>query len=280
MPGLEDVFTGQGVPFTATVTPLTGTALLSINYAWDFGAAGYGNGLDGPTPVFTYTEAGTHTVVVTASNCSGVQVTDSLEINVLATCMALTGIQASAGDPAELGHALHFQTSITPTYASPPITYTWDLGAPGFGRGIDGPNPVFTYTQAGTHTVVVSAANCSGAGLAVDALDVLVNCSAPGQVDFAWGPQPVYVGANTAFTASVGAGALPLSYTWRFGDDGSQASGPSLVVSHTFELSGTFPVSLTVANPCGGSAPLVRQVSVALSEPGHKVFLPLVLKWP
>jgi PKD repeat protein len=114
----------------------------------------------------------------------------------------------------------------------------------------------------------------------VDALDVLVNCTAPGQVDFAWGPQPVYVGVRTAFTASVGSGALPLSYTWRFGDDGSGVSGPSQVVSHTFELSGTFPVSLTVANPCGSSAPLVRQVSVALFEPGYEVFLPLVLKRP
>jgi PKD repeat protein len=279
-PGLETIRTGQGVPFTATVMPLTGTALLPINYAWNLGAAGYGSGLDGPTPVFTYTEAGTHTIVVTASNCGGVRVTDSLEISVQPACLALTGIQASADDPVELGQALHLQTSITPTYASPPITYTWNLGAPGYGHGADGPSPVFTYTQAGTHTVVVSAANCGGAGLAVDALDVLVNCTAPGQVDFAWGPRPVYVGVSTVFTASVGSGALPLSYTWRFGDDGSQASGPSQVVSHTFELSGAFPVSLTVANPCGSSAPLVRQVSVALFEPGYKVFLPLVLKRP
>ncbi len=56
-------------------------------------------------------------------------------------------------------------------------------------------------------------------------------------------------------------------------------AGPSGVVSHTFGLSGTFPVTLDVANLCGLAAPMVRQVSVTRTPDGpYKIFLPLVLK--
>ncbi|MGC8874766.1 MAG: PKD domain-containing protein, partial [Chloroflexia bacterium] len=38
----------------------------------DMGGAGYGTGLDSPTPVFTYTLPGTYQVVVTVTNACGV----------------------------------------------------------------------------------------------------------------------------------------------------------------------------------------------------------------
>jgi PKD repeat protein len=86
----------------------------------------------------------------------------------------------------------------------------------------------------------------------------------------------VYVGVTDTFNASVSAGQPPFTYTWTFGDDGSTATGNP--VTHTFDLSGTFPVSLTVSNACSTTLPVVRPILV--SEPGsaYLVCLPLVVR--
>jgi hypothetical protein len=69
-----------------------------------------------------------------------------------------------------------------------------------------------------------------------------------------------------------------VTYTWQFGDDGSQVIDGSGVVSHTFSLSGTHPVTLSVANPCGAAEPLVRPVDVSPPQPRQFLYLPFVLK--
>jgi PKD repeat protein len=99
---------------------------------------------------------------------------------------------------------------------------------------------------------------------------------APTGVKFDWSPHPVYVGVTDTFNASVSAGQPPFTYTWTFGDDGSTATGNP--VTHTFDLSGTFPVSLTVSNACSTTLPVVRPILV--SEPGsaYLVCLPLVVR--
>ncbi|MGD9100357.1 MAG: PKD domain-containing protein, partial [Anaerolineae bacterium] len=276
--GADDpVRLGEPVHFQTTTSPPNATQLIS--YTWNFGAAGEGSGLHGPSPVFTYTEVGTHTVTVTATNCGG-QVTNtrSVVVQEADTCQALVEVTASADDPVALGRPLHFQTIISPPDADEPIAYSWTFGAAGSGSDLDGPNPVFTYTEAGTHDVIVAATNCGGSGLDTGGLAVVVTCEPASDVDFAWGPQPVYVRARTTFTASVGGGALPLTYTWRFGDDDSQVIEKSGVVSHTFGVSGVYSITLTVANPCGTAAPVTRQVSVGMPDLGYEVFLPILLR--
>jgi PKD repeat protein len=101
-------------------------------------------------------------------------------------------------------------------------------------------------------------------------------------VDFGWDPQPVYVGVAITFTSTVGGGTPPLTYTWEFADVSSPLIDLTGVVTHTFSLSGTLPVTLTVTNPCGAAAPVVHPVDVLLpdQEPDRFLYLPLVLKEP
>jgi uncharacterized repeat protein (TIGR01451 family) len=57
---------GQATTFSATVegdSPIT--------YTWDFGGAGTGNGTDGPTPVYTYTNSGIYTATLDVANDCG-----------------------------------------------------------------------------------------------------------------------------------------------------------------------------------------------------------------
>ena len=60
---------------------------------------------------------------------------------------------------------------------------------------------------------------------------------------------PVEVGQTVHFTASFSPAdaTTPITYTWDFGN-GPEASNH--VVSHTFAVTGTYPVTLTLTNPC------------------------------
>jgi hypothetical protein len=100
------------------------------------------------------------------------------------------------------------------------------------------------------------------------------DCS-PAGVSFSW-PQGTIVGVETTFTASVSGGQPPFAYAWVFGDDGSSTSGNP--VAHTFNLTGTFPVTLTVSNACGTAEPVVHHVTVFAPGEAHLAHLPLVLK--
>jgi len=134
----------------------------------------------------------------------------------------------------------------------------------------------------GTYTVAVHAYNVAQEAqpyaLVVSGGFGELSCLLPSEVDFDWTPQPVYVDAVTHFTAAVGSAMLPLTYTWQFGDDVGQVINQTGVVSHTFSLSGTHPVTLTVENPCGAAEPVVRPVEVSRPAPRWFLFLPLVLK--
>jgi PKD repeat protein len=265
--------------FAASVVPTD--ASLPINYAWNFGATGDGAGAHGPTPVFTYTESGTHTVAVAAINCGGNgSAVDTFQVAVQSTCRPLLGVAASVDGPVAWGEASHFHATITPTDATRPVDYAWTFGGAGTGTGLDGPDPVYTYTHPGAYTVTVTTTNCSGTGLGVASAEVQarVTCARAREIEMAWRPRPVYVGTLITFTASVGGGRLPLTYTWHFGDDETLVTGRQSVVRHTFDLSGTFPVTLTVANPCGTADPVAHLVDVVAMPDKGQVFLPLLLK--
>jgi hypothetical protein len=239
-------------------------------------------GVDIPNPPL-----GPYTIVVRAHNVAQDTQPYALVVSgglAAAACNPLTGVSLADKSPIQLGQSLVFSATVVPPGASRPISYTWDFGAPGTGSSLEGPTPTFTYTQAGSHTVAVTATNCAGSGLATATRPVVVleTCRSPGGVNFAWGPEPVYVGTATTFTATVDDGTSPLTYTWEFAD----GRGPLIdlvgVVTHTFSLSGTLPVTLTVTNPCGAAAPMVHPVDVLPpgQEPDSFLYLPLVLKGP
>jgi hypothetical protein len=124
------------------------------------------------------------------------------------------------------------------------------------------PNIGATYRSYHTHPLEVTAAAQS------------YDCS-PAGVSFGWPPGTI-VGVETTLTASVSEGQAPFTFAWEFGDDGSPASGNPVV--HTFILTGTFPVTLTVSNACGTAEPVVNFVTVFAPGEANLAYLPLLLK--
>ncbi len=92
----------------------------------------------------------------------------------------------------------------------------------------------------------------------------------------AWTPPAPAAGAPVTFHATVGppTAGMPFSFTWSF-TDGTVVQGPTF--SRTFALTGSYAVTLTVANPCG-VATAVAVVPVRAAPDVKLVYLPLVVR--
>ncbi|MGD8969161.1 MAG: PKD domain-containing protein, partial [Anaerolineae bacterium] len=146
------VTVGEAMHFTATVS-----GSVTIHYGWDFGGAGSGSDLDTATPTFTYDAVGEYLAEFTVTNACGVD-TDTLEVEVEPVCEPVDIVSVDSDSPVALGETMHFTATVS---GSKPIDYTWDFGGSGTGGGTD-LNPTFTYDQAGTYAVTLSAENACG----------------------------------------------------------------------------------------------------------------------
>lgn len=88
---------------------------------------------------------------------------------------------------------------------------------------------------------------------------------------FSWTPASPVAGTPVDFTAGVGGGSPPFTYSWSF-DDGSTGSGDA--VSHVYSSGGTYSPELVVVNACG-----ISTYSDALTvEPGTTfTYLPILM---
>jgi carboxypeptidase T len=138
--------------FTTSYEPLSAT--LPISYTWDSGDTG-------DTSIRAL-GVGTHTLVVTATNCGGAVVTDTHTVVVEGSCVEVTGIEltvVSAG-PIYPNTDVEFQADLSPDYLSTPYTYTLAAGAP-LTATADPLTFLASFGATGTHTVEIQVWNCA-----------------------------------------------------------------------------------------------------------------------
>lgn len=154
---------------------------------------------------------------------------------------------------------------------SEPIGFTW-----AFGDGELGAGSFVTYTYAldRLYHVALRTTNRCGQETIVDTITVLPACVPVTGTALAWEPITPTVREVVTFTAHA-SGTHPLTYTWTF-SDGSSELGP--LVTHTYDLSGSYDVVLSATNPCGLASPESRTVHVRLADRVDWVHLPLVIK--
>ncbi len=87
-----------------------------------------------------------------------------------------------------------------------------------------------------------------------------IPCTPLTAVDFTWTPLHPETGQDVVFTAlpPTSTAFLPITYTWRFGDGGTAPGNP---VTHTYTMSGTYPVRVTATNGCG-TVEMTRDIAV------------------
>jgi PKD repeat protein len=150
---------GQGMHFTATATGDP-----TILYTWDFGGTGNGNRLDSPTPIYTYTTAGTYTVTLQVANGCPSSDTQAIQVKVnpIGVCTPVSGANVSY-NPASPNTSDIITFTGQVAQGTPPITWAW-----AFGDGVfdNGQTITHTYPLSDTYTVVMTATNCGGTGVA------------------------------------------------------------------------------------------------------------------
>jgi PKD repeat protein len=171
---------------------------------------------------------------------------------VINQCVA-PSVELATSSPVELGQPLYFTaTLITGTL---PLFYTWDMGGPGYGAGLDTATPVYTYTAAGDFVATATVTNSCGADAVTTT--VTVECAAPAASFVS--NSPVVLGQPMQFTSTV-SGTGPLTYAWNFGDGVGAGTDPNPV--YTYTAAGDYTVTLTVEGPCGTA--VVSQVVTVL----------------
>ncbi len=145
-----------------TATPETGNAPLTVSfsatpaaetYSWDFNGDGTVDSTE-TTPSFTFTEAGTFTVTLTATTAEKI-VTMTKEVRVESSItLSVTATPTSGEVPLTVQFTLA-------AAGKAPLTYAWDFN---WDKKMDSTeqNPVFTYTSAGEYKAIVVVTDAEG----------------------------------------------------------------------------------------------------------------------
>ncbi len=141
-----------------------------------------------------------------------------------------------------------------------PTSWIWNFGD---GNASSLQNPTYTYTAAGTYTVLLIATNSFGSTFSSQVVTV-------NPLTFNIGVNGLMVVSQPlTYTTSLSGG---LSYTWDFGD-GSLAGIQN--ATHTYTAAGTYTVKLTILS--GGcvntmSTTVVISTNVGVNEAGAEIF--------
>ncbi len=228
--------------FTANVT--SGITPLSVNFTdlstneptsweWDFGN---GDISTEQNPVYTYSEAGTYTVNLTATNAGGNNTT-TISDYIIVTDIPVSNFTANV-----TSGSVPLTVNFTDISENDPTSWEWDFGD---GNNATGQNQIYTYTTAGTYNVSLNASNIAGSntktliGYITVAVEPVSNFTA----NVTSGTNPLSV----AFTDQ--SENEPTSWEWNFGD-GSTSTEQNPI--HTYAAAGTYNVSLNASN-VGGS---------------------------
>jgi serine protease len=222
--------TSGEVPLTVNFTNLSTGA---TSYSWGFGDNGSSTQAN---PSHTYTEAGTYTVTLTATNSCGSDVETKTDY-ITVTCTPPTANFSGSPTSGEVPLTVNFTDLSTGA-----TSWSWDFGDEGTSSQ---QNPSHQYTEAGTYTVTLTATNSCGSDVETKTDYITVTCTPP-VADFTGSPTSGNAPLTVSFT-DLSTGAT--SWSWDFGD----GIGTSAVQNPTYEYTsvGTYTVTLTVTNDCG-----------------------------
>jgi PKD repeat protein len=229
-------------------TPLSGDAPLAVDFtdlsggtvtawSWDFGD---GDDSTEQNPSHVFTDAGTHTVTLTATGPTGEDVEVKTDY-VVAGPYALFDADPTVG-------AAPLEVTFTDLSVGTVTAWTWDFGDL---SGDSVQNPVHTYATPGTYTVSLVVVGPGGTTRTV--LTGLIEVLEPPPCA-KFSATPLVGGAPLVveFTdASIG---IVEGWSWDFGDGAvSEEQHPS----HEYARPGNYTVSLEVSGP-GGTNRVVK----------------------
>jgi uncharacterized protein (TIGR02145 family) len=227
-----NIYANQSVQFTdqSTNSP--------TSWSWNFGDGGtstYQN------PSHIYSNAGTYTVTLTATNSYGSDVeTKSNYMVVNPSGSAPVAAFTASSTITNAGQNVQF----TDQSLNNPTVWSWNFGDGGTSTAR---NPSHTYITAGTYTITLTATNSFGSDALTKSNYIVVNPSGSAPIAaFTASSTIIAQYQNVQFTDQ--STNSPTSWNWNFGDGGTSTNQNP---SHLYNVTGTYTVSLTIINSYG-----------------------------
>jgi gliding motility-associated-like protein len=226
------------------------------SWEWSFGNGQISN-QQNPTTVFT--QPGTYTITLIASNGSGAgAIRDSAYITIYASPNVSFGLNHLACAPADI----QFQNYTQPGQGI--ITsYVWT-----YGDGTSGTTPDHVYTQPGYYSITLTATNSGGCTNSATYTRTLRLVSGV-QANFAWSET-----GNTCtapFTLNFEnqtAGPGTMTYNWSFGGGAAPASSTATSPGGiAYPSAGSYPVTLIAQSSLGCGDTLTETVPLTSNAP-------------
>jgi len=230
------------------------------NYTWDFG--------DGN--ITTVTEPlVTHVYAIGESFIVQLTVIDDKGISEITTDIVSVRDYPTADftwSPSYpiVGEQVTFDASTSSPNGGVIISYLWNFGD-GTQLNITYPVTTHTYTIVGSHNVTLTVKDSEEL---TDTISKIVKARDYPTADFAWSPLFPVATETITFNASLSkanAGTIT-GHIWDFGD-GPVLTGYLPIITHVYDVSDSYSVTLTVINSEGLSSSITKQVVVSDAPP-------------
>ncbi|MEP7167881.1 MAG: PKD domain-containing protein [Bacteroidota bacterium] len=236
----------SGCAYNNTIT-FTNTTTGAVTYTWDFGD---GNSSTSQNPTYSYTNSGTFTVKLIATNgfgCNSIAIQTNYITISPAPNVSFTSDYTSTCDVNQVFTFTGSGTAVT--------SWFWDFGD---GNTSTLQNPSHTYSNPGSYNVMLVATNSFGC------------------IDTAYVPDYISIGNSLVpsytITNNIGCGTLSAhfnctvpsgtSWLWDFGDGSANSTLQNPV--HNYGSSGNYTVTLTVttSSGCNGSKTFTNAIII------------------
>ncbi len=218
--GFTYAISGNTLNFTNTSTDAT-------SYSWGFGD---GNNDTASNPSHTFSEAGTYTIVLTATNeCGSDSYTETVSVG---------GAPNPAFSSDITSGCTPLNVQFTDISTNNPTTWAWTFSGPvTLNSNVQHPN--MTFAVPGTYDVTLTVGNALGNNSTTQTAYITVSDVPTANFTYTTMGNTLNF-TNTSIDAT--------SYSWNFGDGNNDTvDNPS----HTFGTAGIYTVVLTTTNACG-----------------------------
>lgn len=232
----------EGNPVSFTNGSYIGSGQIT-SYLWDFGDGAVSTD---ENPVHQYTNAGTYTVSLSATSDNNCTATATIQVTVYPRPVAAASAPAVCANS-----ATQFINNSSVTSGSIVNTY-WNFGN---GSSTNAVTPSYTYSQYGTHQVLLVVTSDNGCA---DSLNFNVIVHPLPVPDFSL--NAVCFATSALFTdlSSIPSGTIN-GWNWNFGDGGTSNDQNPL---YTYSQSGSFQVNLTVTSDNGCTQSVSKAMNV------------------
>jgi PKD repeat protein len=243
----------EGIAFDATgSTDPDGTI---VTYEWDFGD---GETATGRTMGHSFDSPGAYTVTLTVVDDAGESDTASKTVHVGRSSAGPAASFTATPSSPWVGEGIAFDARGSDVSNGTIVSYEWAFGD---GTTATGTVTGHSFDASGTYTVTLTVADDAGRTDSVSEIVSVAGANAPPSASFTTRPSTASNGRTVSFdaTGSTARDGSIERYEWTFGD-GTTTTGKR--VTHSYDASRDFTVSLTVTDDSGTTETVAKSIAV------------------